>query len=87
MLLPLWSVCLWEISNLHSDLGYLPDKVVLTWNEPSASQNPDNHALEIKGLSFKGFLTQLVFFVLFNQSISLYKLWILGPPPFLPSLG
>lgn len=46
-------------------------------NEPSASINPDNHALDIKGLSFKGFLTKSVFLELFNQSISLYKLWIL----------
>ena len=55
LLLPLWSLCLGVISNLHSYLGYLPDKVVLTWNEPSASINPDNHGLEVKGLSFKGF--------------------------------
>ena len=54
LLLPLWSLCLREIYNFHSNLGYLPDKVVLTWNEPSASINPDNDALEVKGLSLKG---------------------------------
>lgn len=35
---------------------------------------PDNHALDVKGLSLKGFFTKSVFFELFNQSISRYKL-------------
>ena len=44
----MWSKRLWDISNLHSYLGYLPERVVLTWKEASASINPDSHGLESK---------------------------------------
>ena len=46
LLKPLWSTLIWDISNLHSNLGYLLLVVDITWNDPSASINPNNQGVE-----------------------------------------
>ena len=43
---PLWSTLIWDISNLHSNLVYLPLVVDITLNDPSASINPNNQGVE-----------------------------------------
>ena len=53
LLSKLGSFWLWVNSNLHSTLEYL-EVVVLTEKCPSASINPENQALDYKGLVSRG---------------------------------